>query len=103
MGIYTETPLIPMVVATNVASEARRFQSGSQPETEKALIGYLVARAELSFKNNTRFKEKMKGDLCREWLYSFMRHWCANRINVSSKTKSSALFINWANGKDLTY
>jgi hypothetical protein len=103
MGIYNETPLVPLTVATSIACEARRFMAPHQKDTEQELTSYLVTRAETSFAKNRGFRIKMKGDLCREWLYTFMRHWCASRINVTDKTRNSTAFINWANGKDLTY
>ena len=90
--IEEATPLLPIIIASNVREEVRHLNPG------QGAVERLAARAEEHYRNSVEFRRKLRGAKGREWLYAFMRHWLAAEL-VKAGCAREALPEGWANGQ----
>jgi len=74
-----ETPVVPRAIAERVCEEAGVWLQEPLPDR---WAEDLVARAETVYANNARIRRKIRGGgtIGRDYLWMFMRHWLAARI-----------------------
>jgi hypothetical protein len=74
--IEAETAVLPHVIAACVVEEASAWLHEPLPET---WVRELTAKADLVFTHNVRFRRRLtaRGNLGRDRLWAFMRHWLA--------------------------
>jgi len=75
-GIERTTPLVAAAVAHGVWSETCVWLGEELP---RSWIARLVVKAETVYANNTHFRALLRrpGDIGRDWLWAFSRHWLA--------------------------
>lgn len=76
-----ETSLIPEVVALVVVEEMERHLKTALP---RSYVADLADKARTCYAHNDRVRRRLRapGDHGREWLYVFMRHWLAARLQA---------------------
>ena len=89
-SIYTDTPIIPVVVAESVVEEVSGYLSRHGHEADAGLIyeakqklaDELADRAEAVYKHDEQFRKKIRGsgNKGRDYLYAFTRHWLASDL-----------------------
>lgn len=62
MSIEDDTPIIPMALAQSVTNDI-------------GFARHLVARADIVYAHNERFRKKVRGRNGLDYLETFMRHW----------------------------
>lgn len=77
--IEQRTPIVPRAIAEGVWEEAVHLVGEPLP---KSWIRRLCSRANTVYANNCRFRKLIDspGDLGRDWLWAFTRHWMAALI-----------------------
>lgn len=93
MSIATDTPLIPIIAAETVVEQLAAYLGEALPST---YASRMADHAEAVYAANALFRRRVNasGDLGREHLYVFMRHWLASYI----KEDSEALFARLPSG-----
>lgn len=72
--IADSTPILPLVIADCVVGEVENYLRRDLPERE-AFVTQLAETADQLYKHSPRWHRRIKGNLGRDYLYSFMRHW----------------------------
>lgn len=81
--IEDDTPILPHIVADAVIGEVERCTPLElSTAEERDLADRLADRANAVYAKNDRFRRKIRGrgDLGRDALYAFMRHWLASEL-----------------------
>lgn len=79
MRFVAKTTLLPWLVAEAVCGEAARWLESEVP---RSFAPQLAARAVRLYAVNPPFARRLRspGNVGREWLRIFMRHWLAGRL-----------------------
>jgi hypothetical protein len=66
------------VVADSVVWEVSQFLRVKLPR--ERYVSWLTIRAVRCFQHDPAFRRKIRGAVCREWLYAFCRHWLSGLL-----------------------
>jgi len=101
-SIEHDTPIMPLVVADTVIEEVERYLNVTLPKRRK-IADALAGRAEELYQYNADWRKKMlaKGNIGRDTLYSFMRHWLASTLQRQQPAMYRRLPASFANGEPL--
>ena len=111
MSIQEDTPILPHVVAESVLEEVQlylhRRQLGEEASRilhdEDRLVDYLTDYAQTVYKHSKDVQKKIraKGNLGRDWLYTFMRHWLSAELKKAHPSVFRVLPWEFKNGVEL--
>jgi len=101
-SIENDTPIMPLVVADTVIEETERYLDVTLPQ-RRQIADALAGRAESLYQYNADWRKKMraKGNVGRDTLYAFMRHWLAAKLQKLRPALYRRLPASFANGEPL--
>jgi len=98
--IEKDTPILPHMIAEQVASEAARHTKSDKPLKH---VKYLADKAHTIYNKNTHFAKKVRGrgNGGRDYLYMFMRHWISSKIKKDNPELHSKIPAAFSNGQEV--
>lgn len=95
-----DTLLWPGAIAESVCHEVSRFLG--EPLPDRYVI-WLEAKAQRCYAAHRHFHKRLKsrGNLGRDWLYVYMRHWLASLLKLERPDLYYCLPENFGNGRRL--
>ena len=98
--IDRDTPLLPRIVAESICAKAANWLDDDRP---MSFAPALAARATRLYARNSAFARRMSapGNMGREWLRSFMRHWLASYLSRDHRRLFERLPSSYCVGEPL--
>jgi hypothetical protein len=95
--IDQETPIVPHAIAAGVCEEACIWLRQPLPRT---WVTRLVRHANDVYTHNARFRRRLRGpgNVGRDWLWAFMRHWLAAMVRQHDRRLFARLPSSYAVG-----
>lgn len=99
-GIEADTPIVPHAVATGVVEEASVWLAQELPPE---WVTELVTRANTVYARNRRFRRRLQapGNLGRDRLWAFTRHWLAALLHEHRPDQYARLSVGYNIGHPL--
>ncbi|MDD2763737.1 MAG: hypothetical protein PHE83_07170 [Opitutaceae bacterium] len=93
-----ETPLVPLAAAETVIEEASQWLSQPLPRRYAPALAH---RARRCYAHGHFFRRRLRepGDRGRDWLYCFLRHWLAARLQADRPHLYARLPLSFSAGK----
>jgi hypothetical protein len=95
-----ETPLVPLAAAETVIEEASQWLGQPLP---RRYAHALAHRARRCYAHGRNFRRRLResGDHGRDWLYCFLRHWLAARLQADCPHLFVRLPLSFSSGQAL--
>jgi hypothetical protein len=92
-----ETPLVPLAAAETVIEEISQFLGEPLP---RRYAHALAHRARRCYAHGRNFRRRLcePGDHGRDWLYCFLRHWLAARLQADRPQLYARLPLSFSVG-----